>query len=222
MESKKEKIDLTITRKELTRLLIGNLILGVGVAILRVSQMGNDPFSAMNMAFSYLLNIPLGTLQMSVNGVLFLVQWRYGKKYIGSGTLISMLIAGYIVQYSIPIVELFIGEEGSHSFPIQLLIMVVAIIILSIGLACYQKASCGIAPFDYLSLGMTEHFKKPYFLNRMITDGSAFVVALIPWLFLGVDFSVCRIGIGTIFVVFGLGPFVSIADRFLISRIFKD
>ena len=33
-----------ITKRKLAAVILGNLILGIGVAILRFSQMGNDPF----------------------------------------------------------------------------------------------------------------------------------------------------------------------------------
>lgn len=41
-----------LTGKKIAGVILGNLILGIGVALLKVSQMGNDPYSACNMAIS--------------------------------------------------------------------------------------------------------------------------------------------------------------------------
>lgn len=215
----KAKRFLTVSKWQIIFVVIGNIMIGLGVAVLRVSQMGNDAYSAMNMSISGAVGISLGFYQMILNCGIFLIQWRYGKHYIGIGTIVNMFLLGYVVQYSIPIIEFLIGVEGTHAFGIQILIMLIAIIVISAGIACYQKADCGVAPFDYLSLGMTERFKPPYFINRMVTDGSALVVALVPWIFLNGEFSNCHIGIGTVCAVCMLGPCVALVDRMAFRNI---
>ena len=50
-----------LTGKKIAGVILGNLILGIGVALLKVSQMGNDPYSACNMAISDVIGMWLGT-----------------------------------------------------------------------------------------------------------------------------------------------------------------
>ncbi len=52
-----EKVPIKISRRQLILVLMGNILIGVGVAVLRVSQMGNDAYSAMNMSISEALAI---------------------------------------------------------------------------------------------------------------------------------------------------------------------
>lgn len=44
-------------------MLLGNLLLGIAVAILRMSRFGTDPFTCMNLGVSGFLNISFGTYQ---------------------------------------------------------------------------------------------------------------------------------------------------------------
>lgn len=210
-----------ITKKQFLIAVIGNFILGIGIAVLRVSNMGNDPYTAMNMAISDLLPIGLGTYQVIFNCSIIAIQLKFGKNYFGIGTVINMFLLGYIVEYSIPVIEFLIGAEGSHGLVGKLLIMFFAVLIISLGIAIYQETNAGVSPYDYLSLGMTDRGKLPYFANRMITDGLCVIVALLPWAFGALLFSECHIGVGTIVSAFCFGPFVDMFSRFVVRKVLK-
>ncbi|MFI3213439.1 MAG: hypothetical protein R3Y24_08855 [Eubacteriales bacterium] len=210
-----------ITKKQFMISLIGNIILGIGIAVLRVSSMGNDPYTAMNMSISNLLPIGLGTYQVIFNCSIIAIQLKFGKNYFGIGTVINMFLLGYIVEYSIPVIELLVGVEGSHGFIGKLLIMLVAVLLVAFGIAVYQEANGGVSPYDYLSLGMTDRGKFPYFVNRMTTDGICVIIALLPWIFGAAIFSECHIGIGTIVSAFCFGPLVDLFSRTVVRKIIK-
>ena len=78
---------------------LGNVFIGIGAAGLRLSLMGNDPFTGMNMAISGGLGVGLGTYHLLVNCVLMIIQLIWGRKYIGFGTLVNMCLDGYIIEY---------------------------------------------------------------------------------------------------------------------------
>ena len=201
------------TPKAIIGVLLGNIIIGIGIATLRVSSMGNDPFTAMNMAVSETISMGLGTYQSIFNLIFLVVQLIWGRKYIGLGTIVNMFLMGYVVQYSIPVVEMLIGKEGIHEFVIKLVIMVVALIIVAFGLALYQSSHVGVAPYDFLSLGMTDTLPTPYFTNRVITDSCSVLVALSTFLLGFNDFAGCHLGIGTILTALCLGPLVGMFNK---------
>ena len=71
----------------------------------------------------------------------------------------------------------------------------------------YQLPKQGVAPYDSISLIMTERWPKiPYFWHRMSND---VLCALICYLTGGV------VGIGTLVTAFGLGPVIHFFNRFL-------
>lgn len=202
-----------VTKKQLIAVILGNLILGIGITVLRFSQMGNDPFCASTMAISGGLGMGLGTYQLILNAVLFIFQLVWGRKYIGLGTIINLFLLGYIVQFGTWMMDSMFGVDVLLTFPQKLLIMVVALVILTFGLAMYQVASLGVAPYDFLALGLAEHLPIPYFALRVGTDAVCVLVILVAvgTGFIGWDGS--HLGIGTILTAFFLGPLVAYFSR---------
>ena len=125
------------------------------------------------------------------------------------------------MQYSIPVVEMLIGKEGTHEFVVKLLIMAIALVILAFGLAIYQSANAGVAPYDYLSLGATETIKTPYFINRVVTDSGCVLISLSTFLLGFQEFSGCHLGIGTIITALCLGPLVGVFNK-PVKRFYKS
>ena len=130
-------------------MLIGNVILGLGIAIFKLSGLGNDPFSGMVMALAECVGI------------------EYAR---------------------------FIG-----------------VIITSLGISMYQLPKQGVAPYDSISLIMTEKWPKiPYFWCRVSNDA---ISALVCWLAGGI------VGLGTLVSAFGFGPFVQFFDTHFTSKV---
>ena len=189
---------------------MGVIVSGLGIAILKFSCMGNDPFSAMNMAMSDGLHVGLGNYQLVLNLVLIVVQLIFGRKFIGFGTIMNMCFLGYIVQFFGMILSFLFGSMEGSALPLQLLVMVLALAVLAFGLSMYQTANLGVAPYDYLSMGLTEFTKRPYFIFRVLTDLGCITVIVIahfcglfPW-------SGSHIGIGTVACAVGLGPMINL------------
>lgn len=201
------------TARRFAAVMLGNVILGFGVAALKLSMMGNDPFTAHTMALSEGFGMGLGNYQLLVNIALAVVQFSFGAQYIGLGTIVNMCFLGYIVQFAqIPLLAVF-GSAAGHNLPYQLLYMVLALMVVAFGLSMYQTADLGVSPFDYLSMGMTDKWKKPYFLNRVITDGACVVIILLAVAIRFIGWENSHLGIGTIACAFCLGPFVAACNK---------
>ena len=155
------------------------------------------------MRLSEIFGIPLGTQNLIFNALFLLLQFSFGKKYIGAGTFVNGIILGYIVSFFYAIFVRHFGYAETQGLGVQLLWAAAAVVITSLGVSLYQTADLGIAPYDYLSLGLRDKTKKPYFACRMFTDG---VSALAAFLTGGL------VGIGTLISAFGLGPFVHFFD----------
>lgn len=209
----KENLINGSTPRRLIAVVLGNIILGIGIAALKLSTMGNDPYTASTMAMSDGLHMGLGNYQLLLNLVLFIVQILWGYNHIGMGTLINMCGLGYIVQFSLIPLESTIGSAAGHGTVYGLVYMFCALMVVSFGLSMYQTADLGMAPFDYLSIGMTEHGRLPYSLNRVITDAACVAMILIGVAvgFIGWDQS--HLGVATVACAFCLGPFVGMFNR---------
>ena len=184
-------------------MVLGVLIISIGIALLKESHLGNDPMSAFSMRLSEIFGIPLGTQNLIFNALFLLLQFSFGKKYIGAGTFVNGIILGYIVSFFYAIFVRHFGYAETFGLGVQLLWAAAAVVITSLGVSLYQTADLGVAPYDYLSLGLRDKTKKHYFACRMFTDG---VSALAAFLTGGL------VGIGTLISAFGLGPIVHFFD----------
>ncbi len=202
-----------LTVRKAMAVILGNIIIGIGAAGLRLSLMGNDPYTAANMALSEGFQMGLGTYQLIINMILLMIQLIWGRNYLGVGSIVNMCFLGYIVQYATVILQSLIGDGTGKSFFYQLVYMLISLITLSFGLSMYQIANLGVAPYDYLALGMTDYFKPPYFVNRVITDAFCVLMILASAGIGFISWENSHLGIGTVLAAFCLGPFVNMFNH---------
>lgn len=190
---------------------IGNIILGLGIAIFKFSGLGNDPFSGMVMALSDRAGIEYAVFLIMINTIVFIVEFILGRKLIGLGTFVNALLLGYVVTFFYNLIVSAAGEPGQLLQ--RILIVCIGVIVTSFGVSMYQLPKQGVAPYDSMSLVMTERLKKiPYFWNRVVTDAFC---ALMCWLAGGI------VGLGTLVSAFGLGPFVQFFDTHFTSKLLE-
>lgn len=190
---------------------IGNIILGLGIAIFKFSGLGNDPFSGMVMALSDRAGIEYAVFLIMINTIVFIVEFILERKLIGLGIFVNALLLGYVVTFFYNLIVSAAGEPGQLLQ--RILIVCIGVIVTSFGVSMYQLPKQGVAPYDSMSLIMTERLKKiPYFWNRVVTDAFC---ALMCWLAGGI------VGLGTLVSAFGLGPFVQFFDTHFTSKLLE-
>ena len=80
-------------------MIIGNVVIGLGISVFKLSGLGNDPFSGMVMAMGALLHMPYANFQVMLNIVLLMIEIFAGRKYIGAGTIVNALCQGYFSTF---------------------------------------------------------------------------------------------------------------------------
>ena len=207
-----EKTWQTPSVRHITGMVTGVVIIALGIALFKQAHLGNDSISALNMRLAELLGISLGVENICINVLFFIIQFWSGRKYIGLGTFVNGLGIGFIVTaFYDPIAALF-GPAEAAGLPVQLLWMAVAVPVTALGVSLYQTADLGIAPYDYLSLGLRDHTPFPYFGCRVFTDA---LCALLCWLLGGL------VGVGTLVCAFCLGPFIQFFDGHFSRKVLK-
>ena len=207
-----EKTWQTPSVRRITGMVTGVVIIALGIALFKQAHLGNDSISALNMRLAERLGISLGVENICINVLFFIIQFWSGRKYIGLGTFVNGLGIGFIVTaFYDPIAALF-GPAEAAGLPVQLLWMAVAVPVTALGVSLYQTADLGIAPYDYLSLGLRDHTPFPYFGCRVFTDA---LCALLCWLLGGL------VGVGTLVCAFCLGPFIQFFDGHFSRKVLK-
>ena len=185
-------------RRRLGIMIFGIILMGLGICLFKLSAMGNDPSSAMVMAIGDLIGLPFSVLIIVTNLLMFLCEIGLKRDIIGIGTFFNWFGVGIFTDaWTSAITNCF---EIPTNFTGRLGIMFIGILILSLSCSLYQTANLGIAPYDSLSLIMTDRLSLPYFWCRIITDS---ICAIIAFFCGGI------IGLGTLVCALGLGPFIN-------------
>ncbi|HWT73674.1 MAG TPA: hypothetical protein VN258_03000 [Mobilitalea sp.] len=184
-------------KRRLIGMIFGNILLGIGVSVFKLSGMGNDLFSAMIMSVSALFHLSYSNFLVILNSFIFIIEITLGRKYIGLGTVVNWFLVGYVAEFFIWLENNTIAPP--EAFLVRLPFVVAGVIIISFGVSLYQTSDAGIAPYDSVSLIMKERLPIPYFWCRMICDGSCAVIALLTG---------GLIGLGTFACAFCLGPVI--------------
>lgn len=186
----------------------GILIMGLGVALFKLSLMGNDPATALPIAVSDRIGFSFAGTMLLVNGLWFLMELLFGRRYIGAGTFVTWIGLGYLTtMYADLITAVFGAPEG---FLARLLFMAAGVLVLSLAASLYQTADLGVSPYDSLSLMLSRRLPIPYFWCRIFTDSACTVGALLLG---GI------VGVGTLVCSLGLGPFISFFNRHVSQRL---
>ena len=190
-------------------MIIGNIILGLGIAIFKLSGLGNDPFSGMAMALAECVGIEYARFVILMNIGFFIIEIIWGRKLIGLGTIVNALLLGYIVTFFYNLITSV--TDAPQQMAMRVLTVCIGVLITSLGISMYQLPKQGVAPYDSISLIMTERWPKiPYFWCRVSNDA---ISALVCYLAGGI------VGLGTLVSAFGFGPFVQIFDTHFTSKV---
>lgn len=183
-------------------MIIGISLVGLGVSVLRITNVGTDPFSAMNIGFSQISGLSFGVAQLIVNIIIFIVQLKYSRDTIGLGTLLNLTLLAFISDFFL---SLFQNFGWSSLNLIQRGIgLILAVLIISFGMSLYMTSGLGVAPYDSLGMFLPKVTKIPFRVWRVLTDGTCVVIAF---------FCKSTIGIGTLAIFLLTGPTVSMINN---------
>lgn len=206
----KELIKKYTTKDVLGRvvlMLLGVTFMGVSVALLKITEAGPDPYSALNYGVSSKLSIGLGTYQLISNLVLFLFVLIQNPKLFGLGTIGNMVIVGYAAEAT----EWLIDKMGllPEVFPtaIRIALLLFGLLLFLVAAAVYMNCGLGTSPYDafsYLVHEKLEKWTKKKLPFRFVRIGYDAVFTLLAFLVGG------GAGVVTIAMVILLGPAIDL------------
>lgn len=183
-----------------TFFIIGLAILACGVALtIKGQRYGVGSWDVLHVGLYKNLGLTIGTWSIILGLLIVIVSSIVLKELPKIGTIANMLLTGTFIDffnYIIPDV---------HSAGAQLICFIAGIIILGIGDAIYITANLGAGPRDSLMLIAVDKMKMSITTARTAME---FIVAVAGYLIGG------PIGIGTVIMVFALGPVIQYAMKY--------
>ncbi len=176
---------------------LGCVVLGTGVGLLLTADLGSDGYSTLVNGVSKSTGISFLVANMLIS-VLFLLVAAARRVYPGPGTIIQVVVVGWTVAYLIDVLETPDSVLG------QALMLAAAFPVLALGIAAYLGAHTGAGPAEAAALAWAPPV--PFKWSYSLVQGGG---ALVGWL-LG-----ATLGVGTLAVIFLLGPTVDVTARLL-------
>lgn len=157
-----------VTFRRVAGMLVGIVIISLGVALFKFAHLGNDPFNALNIRSAELAGLTLGVQNLIYNAVFFTMQMIWGRRYVGFGTVANAVCCGFIITFFYDFLTAHFAQAAT--LPAQLPWVAAAVVCTSLGISLHQTSDLGVAPYDYLALGLRDHTPLPYFCCRLFTD----------------------------------------------------
>ena len=182
---------------------LGNIAIGLGIALLNLTGFGIDPFTSMT--------------KMSLNIVMYVPVLYLNRKAFGIGALINLFLLGFIVEYFGKFFALFNITEVSLSslLAIRIVVLVIAILVLCFGCALYMDCNLGVAPYDAIAPLIEAKTGFPFKYARIGTDVICAIIGLVT----GMIGHITTVGIATLFVALGTGPIIDWYQRHITYRL---
>lgn len=178
-------------------LVVGCLVLGFGVALLLVADLGSDGFSTLVNGLAITAGLPFFVANTIVSGG-FLVLAALRRVLPGIGTLVQIALVGATVS----VVFDYLATPSGLAARIGLVI--IAMPVLAVGIAMYLGANLGAGPIEAAALAWD-----PPVPFRWSYSAVQLLGAVSGWLLGG------TVGLTTVVVIASLGPLVDLTSRLL-------
>jgi len=188
---------VTVTVRRVGQLVVACVVLGVGVALLLLAALGSDGYSTLVNGVSLATGVPFFAVNCVVGVGLVGLAWVRGTRP-GPGTIVQPVVVGLVISALLRLVE------TPHGLPARAGLLVLALPVLTVGVAGYLGTGTGAGPAEAAALAWDPPV--PFRWSYSLLQGGG---ALIGWL-LG-----AAIGPGTLVVILLLGPAVDLVSRWL-------
>jgi len=157
-------------RSRAFRMLIGIALIGVGVSCYRISLLGVDAFTCMNLGISGFLGVSFGNWQLCANAAILLAVFFLARGNIGPGTLVNMVLVGYIADALCRLLLTCFGLRPGLS--LRCCFLLLGTLFAALGCALYMDAELGVSPYDSLAIILVKlfHGKLSFRLARVLSD----------------------------------------------------
>ena len=195
------------------------IIMGICVALLKMTSFGPDPCSTMNYGVSSLIGLPFGVYQMILNIIVFIIVFFIDRSLLGLGSFGNMILVGYSADLTSWIMLKAFGLTAFEGLGARITVMLIALIFFVFAAAIYMNSGLGTAPYDALSVLLHKKLftdkgrQVPFRAVRIVYDGAA---ALIGFVTGG------GVGIVTIIMIPALGSAVDLVGRLIKGKDNQD
>lgn len=189
-------------------LIFAILILGIVSVLFNNANFGSDAIFCLNQGLATKLKLPIGVVNIIMNGAFFIVMLIINRKDIGVGTVLMLLLLGTSIDIMMGLNFIPNLANVELAKPLYIFLQCLYILLgLALGgfaISLYIYANRGISPFEGVLIKISAVTKIPYWATKIIND---VIFYIIGFLLGGV------IGIGSIIAACLYGPSISLFGK---------
>ena len=172
------KLEMRI--KQIIIALIGNIVLGTGVALGSLPLLGADPSVSFSQAACIHLGVSIGQMFTITNSVLLILSLILNRKNVGIATFIVVFLNQYPVDFVTNLVP------RSEFLVFNILYIFVGCALIAIGCNIIIDSKLGKGIYDAFIFGIAEKINKSYVFARYIVDGVFLLLTIILKGYIGI------------------------------------
>jgi len=180
--------------------IVGLFILSFGVSLTIKADLGAGAWDALNVGLEHGVGLTVGTWVIIVGMILIVSNALLAKERPDFLALITVTILGPMIDFWL---QVFMADWVFTSFLAQLGVLIMGVVFVSLGIATYIQPKLPLIPIDNFMVSIQKRFNLQITKAKTITEAFALLMA---FLFGG------PIGIGTVVILFMLGPTIQFFD----------
>lgn len=195
--------------KTFALMLISVIMMGLGVSLLVLTEMGTDPCSAMNYGIARTLGLSFGNYQLLFNTVLLILVILLDWRLIGTGTIGNMVVVGYSADFFGWVWTNVCHVPAHLPLAARIGILVPALLLFVVAAACYMHSGHGMAPYDAVPFAVTEKIRQKTGRNcfKPVRLSIDLIATILGFLTGG------EVGVMTVLMVLLLAPIVEFVGK---------
>ncbi len=190
------KIELFKPRLAMT--ICGVMLCAIAVGFFKCSLFGVDPFQcfAQGSWARFAGGLSYGTYYLGISLVLLVIDLFLDKHYIGVATFINMFLTGYVVDFSVAMINRMLPGP---SLGVRVVLLIFGVVVMCFAASLYMTSDLGVSVYDAIPIVISNRSGKPFKFCRIGCDLICVMVG-----------TVCGLlpGVGTLVTAFFMGPLI--------------
>ena len=176
--------------------LVGVVICSFSVGFYRLSAFGTDPYQCLAAGVANKVPLGFGNVLTIMNCILLVVVLLVRRRYVGLATLFTVFLTGYIVDFSVWVLE---GLRIEMTMPVRIVYLIIGVVVMCFAASLYITSDLGVSAYDAQALMLSDNGKAPFRFVRIGTD----LVCVVCGFLMG-----ARVGVGTLVAALFMGPLI--------------
>ncbi|MDR0847754.1 MAG: hypothetical protein LBN10_01715 [Propionibacteriaceae bacterium] len=190
--------------------IVGVSLVSVAVALLRLSDLGTDPYTVLVMGLAHAFDSTYFVIFTIVSVALLVGALIFARNLLGFGTVCVLLLIGAIADQ---VFNVLVNVFPDPTVLTRSLLLIGGIAVMCLGSSLYYTADLGVSPYDCVALRLSRKHPKRFKYIRITADltctGIGFVLG-------------GTVGVGTVVTAFFMGPLIAWMNEHIAKPLLKE